>query len=322
MNRYLTLAKREYWENRGGFLWAPLVTGAIFIGLSVMAVLVAELAIGRANIQLGTLRLGDALPSLDGNARLMFGLGIDGLILQVMSLIGFVFAIVVFFYCLSALYDERRDRSILFWKSLPVSDGETVLSKVFSAGVTAPLFALGTAIATSLGLLLLLTLYLALRGTGLAALVWTESHLIRIFLTMLAAIPAFVVFALPTIGWLLLCSAWARTKPLLWAVLLPVGAGILVAWFGLMQSLSLPSAWFWKNVVARVLLGTWPGNWISFDIFRQLKNASGPEMLVTLIGPGTPLAALADPAPWIAAAAGAGMIWLAIRLRRQRELAD
>ncbi|HRQ63445.1 MAG TPA: hypothetical protein PKZ76_01030 [Xanthomonadaceae bacterium] len=322
MKRYLTLAKREYWENRGGFFWAPLVTGGIFLAFSTMAVLVAEFALGRARIQLGTLRLGDALQSLDGNARLMFGLGIDGLVLQVVSLIGFVLAIVVFFYCLSALYDERRDRSILFWKSLPVSDHETVLSKVFSAGITAPLMALGAMLATSLMLLLLLSLYLALRGTGLAAMVWTESHLLRVLFTVLAAIPAFLVFALPTIGWLLLCSAWARSKPLLWAVLLPVGAGIMVTMFGLMQSLSLPSTWFWKNVVARMLLGTWPGNWISFDTFREIERANGPEVVLNLIGPGTPLSALADPAPWIAAAAGVGMIYLAIRLRRNRELAD
>jgi ABC-2 type transport system permease protein len=322
MNRYLTLLKREYWENRGGFLWAPLVTGGLFVLLTIMGILITEAAAGRARIQIGMLRLGDALQAMDTKARLLFGLGVDSAIVQIAVLIGFVVGIVVFFYCLGALYDERRDRSILFWKSLPVSDGETVLSKVVAAGLLAPLIGFVAVVATSFMALLVLTLWLALRGTGLAGMVWTESHLFRVLLTLIATVPVGMVFALPTIGWLMLCSAWARSKPFLWAVLIPVGAGIMVAWFGLMQSLSLPSTWFWKHVVARMLGGTFPGNWINLDTFRHLEHAESPEVALSLMSPITPLASLADPAPWIAAAAGAGMIYLAIRLRRRRELAD
>ena len=54
------------------------------------------------------------------------------------SLLGIVVGIVVFFYCLGSLYDDRRDRSILFWKSLPISDRDTVFSKVISAAIVAP----------------------------------------------------------------------------------------------------------------------------------------------------------------------------------------
>ncbi len=322
MNRYLTLVKREYWENRGGFLWAPLVTGGVVIVLLVMGILITEAAAGRAHVQIGMLKLGDALQAMDGQARLMFGLGVDSAVAQVAFLIGFVVFIVVFFYCLGALYDERRDRSILFWKSLPVSDSETVLAKVASAGVVAPLIGFIAVVLTALASLIVLSLWLAVRGTGLAGMVWSESHLIRVFLTLMATVPVGLVFALPTIGWLLLCSAWARSKPFLWAVLMPVGAGILVGLFGLMQSLSLPSAWFWKNVVARLLLGSFPGNWVSWETITRLERSSGPEEALSLISPGTPLAALADPAPWIAAAIGIAMIIIAIRLRRMRELAD
>ena len=54
---------------------------------------------------------------------------------------------VVFFYCLGSLYDERKDRSVLFWKSLPVSDRDTVLSKALSALVVAPTLAIAVGIA-------------------------------------------------------------------------------------------------------------------------------------------------------------------------------
>ena len=66
-----------------------------------------------------------------------------------------VFGFVVFFYCLGALYDERKDRSVLFWKSLPMSDRETVLSKVASAIVVAPLIAIAAGLVTMFGFLLL-----------------------------------------------------------------------------------------------------------------------------------------------------------------------
>ena len=58
------------------------------------------------------------------------------------------------FYCLDALYGERRDRSILFWKSLPVSDLTTVLSKASIPIVVLPLLTFAVTVATQLIMLL------------------------------------------------------------------------------------------------------------------------------------------------------------------------
>ena len=58
---------------------------------------------------------------------------------------------------------------------------------------------------------------------------------------MLAWIPVYALWALPTVGWLMLCSAWARSKPFLWAVMIPMFAGIFVSWFDLMRGFNLES---------------------------------------------------------------------------------
>ena len=84
------------------------------------------------------------------------------------------------------------------------------------------------------------------------------------------------MWALPTIGWLMLCSAWSRSKPFLWAILIPVFSGILISWFNLMNVFHLDDGWFWKNIVARLLFGTVPGSWANAATFGHI-DTSGPQ---------------------------------------------
>src|SRR5690606_25376648 len=130
--------------------------------------------------------------------------------------------------CIGALYDERKDRSVLFWKSLPVSDGETVLSKVVSATVTVPLLATAVAIATMLVFLLMLSVMVMAHGGNPWELIWGPGNPLLIAVYALAAIPVYALWALPIVGWLMLCSAWARSVPFLWALLVPVLSGAFV----------------------------------------------------------------------------------------------
>ena len=77
--------------------------------------------------------------------------------------------------------------------------------------------------------------------------------------------PVYALWALPTVGWLLLCSSWARSKPFLWAIMIPVFAGILIGWFGLMHLSTWTSQpWYWKNIAGRMLTSTWPGTSLAY----------------------------------------------------------
>ena len=170
-----------------------------------------------------------------------------------------VLGFVVFFYCLGTLFDERKDRSVLFWKSLPVSDRDTVLAKVLSALVVAPTIAMVIGIACMLAFLLLISVFVLIHHGNPLTLLWSPSNLLANAGVALAAIPLYALWALPSVGWLLLCSAWSKSKPFLWAIMIPVFAGVFVTWFNLMHLFNLDSGWFWNNVVAHLLGGVFPG---------------------------------------------------------------
>ena len=127
--------------------------------------------------------------------------------------------VVGLFYCLDALNGERRDRSILFWKSLPVSDTTAVLAKASIPFVVLPLITFAVTVAAQWIMLLLSSAVLL--GNGLSAeMLWTQVHLFPMSLMLLYhLITVHVLWHAPFYGWLLLISAWARRAAFLWAVL-------------------------------------------------------------------------------------------------------
>jgi ABC-2 type transport system permease protein len=230
-----------------------------------------------------------------------------------------VLGFVVFFYCLGSLYDERKDRSVLFWKSLPVSDRDTVLSKVASAVLVAPALAVAAWIATMFAFLLLVSGFVLAHGGNPLTLLWGPGSPLANAGVMIASIPVYAVWALPTVGWLMLCSSWARSKPFLWAIMIPVMAGIFISWFDVMNAVDLDSGWFWRNVVARALGGVFPGTWIDVANTDVLQLKRPGDMIHQGALLKTMYSVLATPQAWIGAVAGVAMIAASIRMRRWRD---
>ena len=333
-HKFKLLLKREFWEHKGGFFWAPIWAGGISLVLTLMALVVAEVA-GRRAVASGKMQIdGDVnINGLDLSAltskmdagdlqKLAGGIDISAVMSSAWPMV--VLAFVVFFYCLGSLYDERKDRSVLFWKSLPVSDRDTVLSKAASALLVAPLIAVGVAIACMFGFLLLLSTFVLLHNGNPMTLVWGPGNPLQLAGSMLATIPVYALWALPTVGWLLLCSAWSKSKPFLWAIMLPVFSGIFISWFDIMNVFNLESGWFWKNIVARGLLSAVPGTW--FDVahinnahITSSEAARQIESVHQLLSLKTTYSVLLTPQLWIGAVVGAAMIYGAIRLRRWRD---
>lgn len=324
------LLKREYWEHKGGFLWAPLIAGVISLVLTLVAFIAAEVATRRA-ISSGQLKIdGDVIlngldlraltRTLDADQMQQLAHGIDLSLVMAAFWPFVVLAFVTFFYCLGSLYDDRKDRSVLFWKSLPVSDTQTVLSKLASAALVAPAIAVAIALLTMVGYMFLLSGMVMLHGGNPVELLWGPASPVRLATSLVAAIPVFALWGMPTFGWLMLCSAWARTKPFLWALMIPLFAGIVVHWFNLMRIFDLDASWFWSNIVGRMLLGTVSGSELLYR--PNPAQGGGSDGLHDLLGhlsAGNILASLALPSLWIGAAAGAVLIFLAIRLRRWRD---
>jgi ABC-2 type transport system permease protein len=325
MKRYLTLLKREYWEHRGGFLWAPAWAA---ISLLVISLIGMGVATWHANRTFdGEIKIGVPLMKLISQVppeeMSKLGMGYEAALSSYWMIVQAVLFFVLFFYLLGALYDDRRDRSILFWKSLPVSDAETVLSKVAVAAIGAPLLAWAVTVVLHLGFLGLLAAFVSLHGMSAMDLVIGPAEPLSLALKLLATIPVNALWAMPAIGWLLLVSAFARSKPFLWAVALPVAVGIAVNTFDLLEALRIPDTWYWQHVVARILTSLVPASWFGRAFIERLEHADNtgrsPDVLLdwSMIG-----GALGSADLWIGVVAGAAMIAAAIHFRRTRELAD
>ena len=323
------LLKREFWEHKGGFFWAPIVAGAIFLVLSLMGIGAGELAARRmpdhaqinvdgGSFKINGLNLGQLTEKMTPEELREIGGVIDLSLLMSAGWPLLVLSFVVFFYCLGSLYDDRKDRSVLFWKSLPLSDSATVLSKVTSAAVMAPVLAIVAGVLTMFGFLIVSSGVILLHGGNPLTLLWGPGSPLKVAAYLIASIPVYALWALPTIGWLMLCSSWAKSKPFLWAIMIPVFAGIFVTWFDLMQLFEMETVWFWKNVVARSLLSVAPGSWFDVASFAPIQG-DGPAAVTSALTLGTMYSVLLTPQLWIGVIAGAVMILGAIRLRRWRD---
>jgi len=322
MKTFYWLVKREFWEHRGGFLWAPVITGGVFLLLNLMGIVTGEVLGPRHGFNLGfggadnNMRL--LTQAMDQQSMANVGAGLDMVMYSATMIISMVLGFVVLFYCLGALYDDRRDRSLLFWKSLPVSDTATVLSKVIAATVVAPFIALVTGVLTGILMLLMFAVALSFHGVGVWPLL-AISHPLKVIVNLVGSIPLYLLWALPTVGWLMLCSAWARSKPFLWAVVIPVATGIVIGWFNLLGTLDVSNGWYWRHVFGRMLLSVFPGGWLTETSWPASDLHGDPSRLLDFLGVGNAYGALASSNLWIGVALGAAMIAGAIWFRRWRD---
>ena len=329
MNTMKWLLRREFWEHKGSMFWAPIVVGALMVLFGTLTVAYST-AIGKVQNNLVQVTdngvtttthtgISSAFKAMPAEKKQQLAETVASSYLAAGAPLFLILAAVVFFYCLGALYDERRDRSILFWKSLPVSDTQTVVSQVFIAAVVAPVITIAVATLVSLLLLLIVGTAFAVSGVNLFGLVLSNSALYLAPLQLLGILPVYVLWALPTIGWLLMVSAWAKSKVFLWAVGTPVIALIVVRWISYLLALPINMDWFIENVIARGLVGLFPGNWLILARINpvQLSDDSHRLMMSKLLEHSW--LSLMTPNAWIGAVAGVGMILVAIRLRRWRD---
>ena len=217
-----------------------------------------------------------------------------GLILVTAFLVGV-------FYCLDALYGERRDRSILFWKSLPVSDRTTVLAKAAVPLVVLPLFSYALILVTQLIILIISTIVLLGSPSQLAAL-YQNLKFVQLSVALFYAIIAIALWHAPVYCWLLLVSGWAKRATFLWAVMpfLAIGVFTKIA-FNSMSFLAF--------------LGHRIGGWFNKAFLVPQKGAPhlDPLMAVT---PGT---FFSTPSLWLGLIFAALCLAATIRMRRYRE---
>lgn len=202
--------RRELWETRSIYLGPVGLAGIILIGFFISLFGLPA-----------RLRAAQSLDALQLRTAIEQPYVIAAIILMTVDL-----AIAVF-YCIDALYGERRDRSVLFWKSLPVSDTTAVLAKAAIPIVVLPLVTFVATVAVQSVMLLSSSIALAAAGMS-TSLVWEHLSLFDIWSINFGHLVAFHgIWYSPLYAWLLLASAWATRVPLLWAALPPVAIAIV-----------------------------------------------------------------------------------------------
>lgn len=276
--------RRELWENRSIYV-APLAVAAVFL-FGFLISMIHFPAKMRALPGLDPARFHQAiLAPYDFAAGLMMATMI----------------IVSVFYCVDALHSERRDRSILFWKSLPVSDLTTVLAKASIPLVVLPLVAFTITAALQLTMLLLSSAVLL--GSGLkVATLWAQLPLPKMWLLLLYHLfTAHALWPAPVYFWLLLVSGWARRAVFLWAAL-PV-----VAIAGLEKIVFHTSHFL--AMVGSHLIGAAP----AAAFAQQELFPTDPMAHIA------PAHFLSSPGLWVGLAVAAAFLAVAIRLRHYQE---
>ena len=266
--------RRELWENRSIYI-APLAVAAV----TLFGFLIAT--IGRA---FSTTDLAERRAILE-----------EPYTFAALLIMGTTFVVAVF-YCLDALHGERRDRSIMFWKSLPVSDLTTVLSKASIPLVILPLLTFAVTLATQWIMLLLSSAVLLASGHSVATL-WTHFSFFQMSVMLLYHLLAIhSLWYAPIFAWLLLVSAWARRAAFLWAALPLVAI----------------------SAVEKIAFNT-----SHFADMMGRRMGGGPEAVVMRGGSPmdpmthlTPGHFLISPGLWIGLAIAAVFLAAAVRLRR------
>ena len=210
--------------------------------------------------------------------------------------------VVGFFYCLDALHGERRDRSILFWKSLPVSDRVAVLTKASIPLIVLPVYIL-TIVAASQLIMLMLSTVVLIGNSQSIALLWAHVKFVQGIVAMLYALIAIALWHAPMYGWLLLISAWAKRAAFLWAVLPFFAVSIL-------ERMAFNTTYFSKFIQYRLV------GWFGVAVNAASTHVNPPVDPLQALTPGR---FLSTPGLWFGLMFAALFLAAAVRLRRNRE---
>ncbi|MEY2536513.1 MAG: type transport system permease protein [Verrucomicrobiota bacterium] len=275
--------RRELWENRSLYI-VPLIVAAVQVfGFAITTIGLAERR--RAVLLLDAAHQRAAISQPYDMAAMM------------MIFIAFIVGV---FYCLDALHSERRDRSILFWKSLPVSDLTTVLSKAIIPLVVLPLIAFAIVVCVHLVMVLETSVVLIFHGMSPAS-TWAHVPVAFNLLVLLYGLAAIGLWHAPLYGWLLLVSGWVRRATFLWAVLPIIAVQIF-------EKITFDTSYFGAFVKHR-LMGFAPD---AFDF----RGQSTP--CINSLSQLTPGRYLSTPGLWVGLLVAAGFLAAAVRLRRYR----
>ena len=221
IGHYLALMKREFWEHRSMWVTPAAIATVITLGTIMAFAFAGDFA---HELDLAIFSAQNIAGEAERKAMLTgFFVGSSPLFLLAL-------AILTVFYALDSLYAERKDKSILFWRSLPVTDAETVISKLLTALVLIPAFTIVAIYATHIVNLIVTSIWVSMKGGDAGVLIWGSVSIIDNWVFALIAIYCMGIWMSPFLAWFLFVSAFTKRAPLLMAflplILIPIFEGI------------------------------------------------------------------------------------------------
>jgi ABC-2 type transport system permease protein len=287
MNTYMWLVRREFWENRA--IWTiPSVIG----GFMILAALFGRVHLMPIPSEVPSLAVGE-----------VFLVTVGATFFAVMSIYST-------WYLLDCLYADRKDRSILFWKSLPISDTTTVVSKLATALIVIPLVYFAAADLTTLLMAFIVSVRLSssIGGALWHADLWMQLQALWLYLIVTSAI-----WYLPLAGYLLVVSAWAKRAVMLWSILPPIALLLVERWF---LGTHVIADQIWERLVGLVMaFHTHPGEGAWIVTPSDHGTIRTPAGIWSFLDAG---GFFSSPETWIGAAVGVALIVCAIQLRMRR----
>jgi ABC-2 type transport system permease protein len=286
-NTYAWLIRREFWENRA--IWMiPAVVGAFLI----LAALFGRVDLMAIPAQVPARTVGQ-----------MFLTTVGATFFAVMSVYST-------WYLLDCLYADRKDRSVLFWKSLPISDTTTVMSKLVTAMLVIPLVYFAAADLTTL----MMAFIISVRDRAfIGGALWHGDLWLQMQALWLYVIVTAALWYLPIAGYLLIVSAWAKRAVTLWSILPPIAAILIEHWF---FGTRVIADQFWARTVGWLGLAfhLTPGSgWQTTIVENQALQT--PKSVWNFIDAA---GFFSSPETWIGAAVGVALIACAVQLRTRR----
>jgi ABC-2 type transport system permease protein len=287
MNTYIWLVRREFWENRA--IW--MIPAAIGIFLLLVALFGKVEGLGTSS----------AVPVYAVSQLFLVAVGVT--FFAVMSIYST-------WYVLDCLHADRKDRSILFWKSLPISDTATVLSKLLTALIVIPLVYFALADLTTL----LMAFIISVRArSSIGAGLWHADLWLQLQVLWLYVIVTAAIWYLPIVAYLLVVSSWARRAVMLWSILPPIALIIAERWF---FGTHVIAAQLWERMVGLVgafKTSPYDGSWVVTPV-----GHGAIQMPASIWSVLDATRFLSSPQTWIGVGVGIALMFCAVQLRARR----
>ena len=211
MKQLLMLVRRELWEFQSTFIKLPFLIGALLVLVGFCSTLYFVENGGYPH-----------LLNITMNSDTSYRNVVQLFTYFVSTPFVIILWLMVANYCLACLFDDRKNQSILFWQSMPVSQFKVILSKCITAFVVAPLLTIVMVIITEFILLVFLSFFVAEFSLGHPLMLWDMTTLLVTWLRLSVAFFIHALWLFPIYAWFMFCSAYARKTPFKMAVTIPI----------------------------------------------------------------------------------------------------